>query len=416
MTFWIVTGLLALTVAGTLAMALLRGRVSADAAEAYDLRVYRDQLKEVDRDVARGVLSASDGERVRTEISRRILASDGASNGASNGATDTATGAAQPPRLSTGAALALAVLVLGGAFWLYRDLGAPGYGDLALKDRIAMAEVARDTRPSQADAEATVPPQPPLREITQDYLTLLERLRDTVAERPDDLQGHMLLARNEAATGNFVAAHKMQAQVIRLKGEGLEVSDLTDYADMLILAAGGYVSPEAEGALRSALELDPANGVARYYWGLMMAQTGRPDLAFNIWNRMLREGPQDAPWMQPILAQIEEMADRAGTRFEAPPSRPPPPGPSAEDVEAAGQMSAQERNEMIQGMVARLSDRLANDGGPPQEWARLIVALSVLERSEQARAVYDNAQEVFADVPEAMSLLRDAALRAGVIQ
>ena len=76
MIFWIVTIALALAVAGLLVMALLRRQTGAEPPAAYDLRVYRDQLREVDRDLARGVIDAADAERVRAEVSRRILAAD----------------------------------------------------------------------------------------------------------------------------------------------------------------------------------------------------------------------------------------------------------------------------------------------------------------------------------------------------
>ena len=76
--FWIVTAALSLAVALLLARALLRGRRDTGPAQAFDIQVYRDQLKDVERDLARGVIEAGDAERVRTEISRRILAADSA--------------------------------------------------------------------------------------------------------------------------------------------------------------------------------------------------------------------------------------------------------------------------------------------------------------------------------------------------
>ena len=89
-------------------------------------------------------------------------------------------------------------------------------------------------------------------------------------------------------------------------------------------------------------------------------------------------------------------------------------GPSAEDVEAAGEMSAADRMQMIEGMVSGLSDRLATEGGTAQEWAQLITALGVLGRREQAFAVYSNAQEVFAQDPGAIDQINRAAQQAGV--
>ena len=71
---------------------------------------------------------------------------------------------------------------------------------------------------------------------------------------------------------------------------------------------------------------------------------------------------------------------------------------------------------MIEGMVAGLSDRLATQGGPPEEWAQLIGALGVLGRRDQAAAIYANAIDVFADNPSAMDLLTRAGQRAGVAE
>ena len=85
-------------------------------------------------------------------------------------------------------------------------------------------------------------------------------------------------------------------------------------------------------------------------------------------------------------------------------------------MEAAADMTAEERQDMIRGMVARLSDRLATEGGPPEEWARLIGALAVLGDRPQAQAIWQNAQEVFADAPAALDTVRAAAEQAGVTQ
>ncbi|WP_299740281.1 c-type cytochrome biogenesis protein CcmI [uncultured Roseobacter sp.] len=407
--FWIVAGVLALTVAALLALGLRAPRQGAtEPAAAYDLRVYRDQLREVDKDLARGVVSAADAERIRAEVSRRILAADAAMQ-SDQITADASKGA---PKL---VASMLALVLIGGSFALYLQLGAPGYGDLALADRIEMAESARTERPSQEAAEASLPEVGTPENASPDYVALVEQLRDTVARRPDDLQGNILLAQNEANLGNFRAAARAQSQVLRLKGDTADATDFIDYADMLVLAAGGYVSPEAEAALRTALSFDQTNGTARYYMGLMMAQTGRPDTAFRMWDALLREGPETAPWITPILAQIEDMAFRAGVTYQIPQigiGR----GPSSADIEAAGDLTPAERMEMIQSMVGGLSERLASEGGTVDEWAQLIGALGVLGRTAQARAVYENAIEVFADDTRALDLLLRAGQRAQVAE
>lgn len=404
MLFWIVAGCLTLVVVATLLRAQFRGGEQARPAAAYDLDVYRDQLREVERDLERGVLSPADGERASTEVSRRILAADAALKNATNGAYSGRSG----PLL----AVVTAVVLVGGSFAIYLELGAPGYGDLALADRIEAAQIRRAERPSQETAQASVPESPAL-DAAPDYVALVERLRQAVQARPDDLQGLVLLSQSEARLGNFAAAHDAKARVIRLKGEDATAQDFSEYADLLILAAGGYVSPEAEQMLERTLAIDPRDGAARYYFGLMMSQTGRPDTALRIWDQLLREGPVDAPWIAPIDAQMQDIALRAGVDYSRP-TIGTGRGPTQDQIDAASDMSPAERMEMIQGMVAGLSDRLATDGGPVEDWTQLISALGVLGDLDQARAVFDNAMEVFGDDLTAIDMLNRVADRVGL--
>ena len=202
-------------------------------------------------------------------------------------------------------------------------------------------------------------------------------------------------------------------------GDTSSAEDYAELADLQVSAAGGYVSPEAEEALSAALQRDRQNGPARYYAGLLHAQTGRPDLAYRFWLPLLREGPRDAPWIDPILSQIEKVAIRAGETFEMPaiperiPGRVAQPGPTAEDVAAAAELDEGDRNAMIEGMVEGLAARLADEGGPVEDWARLIRALGVLGQTERASAIRTEAREVFVGDADAQALLDDAAAAGG---
>ncbi len=407
MTFWIIVTLMALAVAMLLALALLRGRRDAAPAASYDVRVYRDQLASVDRDLARGVIAEDDAERIRTEISRRILAADAKLSGEKEGGAQ-----------SRGLSLAVAALagagVVGGGLALYSRLGAPGYGDLPLSLRIEQAAEIRETRPVQAAAEAQMPATPDP-QVDANYAELIAQLRKAVAERPDDLQGQRLLAQHEANLGNHKAAYEAQQRVIEIRGDSAEAGDYSRMAEQMVMAAGGYVSPEAETALGEALRRNPDDGPARYYWGAMLAQTGRPDLAFRIWDQTLRNSPAGAPWTQAIEAQIEDLAMRAGVEYDAP-ARPGMRGPSAADMEAAGDMSAEDRQAMIRGMVDGLAERLATEGGPPEEWARLIGALGVLGETDRARAIHEEALTRFAGNDDALERIAAAARSAGLIE
>lgn len=408
MTFWIIIGAIATIVVLLLARAMHRAaQAPAQDGSGYDLKVYRDQLAGVERDVARGVVTPEDAERARTEISRRILSADAD--------RDAQTASADGPQ--TAIIAVFAVMLVGGSIALYAWIGQPGYGDLSLNDRIAFAENLRETRPDQQTAVDSLPPFPTPQGTSEDFLTLMTQLRETVAARPDDLAGHVLLAQNEARLGNFVAAAQVQETVLRLKGDAVRATDVADYAELLVLAAGGYVSPEAEAALRTALNMDEEDGRARYYIGLMMAQTGRPDIAFRIWDALLRRGPPDAAWIEPIQSQILDLADLAGVNYTLPAiGAGAAPGPSAADIEAASEMTAQERMEMIGGMIDGLSNRLATEGGPPQDWARLITSLAVMGNPDQALAVFNNAVQVFEGDAGAMDIIRAAGSQAGVAE
>jgi len=403
MGFWIATAAFSVLVVMVLMMSVRRPRQAAAPAAAYDLQVYRDQLKEVERDVARGVLTEEEAIRARTEVSRRLLDADRALQSAH--VLDVKS--SRIDRVMLGAGLAATVA---GAFGVYLQIGAPGYPDLPIAARLEMVEDARQTRPQQDAAEAQVPfreglPPDPRRE------ELVAQLRTVMEQRPDDAQGLALLAQNEAALGNFRAGHLAQARLIAVLGDTVTGFHYIDMAEMMILAAGGYVSPEAEAALLRGLELEPRNGTARYYVGLMYAQQGRPDLAFPIWRNLLAESTVDAPWLEPIRLQIEEVAFLAGVNVTLAelPQPAAPRGPSAADMAAAQDMSAADQAAMIEGMVAGLAARLAAEGGPPEDWARLIGAQIVLGRTEDAAAIAAEARSVFADLPDALALIDAAA-------
>lgn len=401
--FWVISLGMAAVVALTLVRALYRGGDAEEGAR-FDVQVYRDQLREVDRDLARGVVTAEDADQIRIEVSRRLLEADRASDGAA--ASSGLSGPGKP------AAFGVLVVLLCGSYLLYLNVGAPGYPDLPLDTRIAMAEEARLNRPGQAELEAEAGVNVPLQEPDETHLQLVERLRGLLAERPDDLQGHRLLVQSEARLGNYGAAHAAQARVVEILGDAATAEDYAGLAELMVLAADGVVSPEAETALRATLTRDPQNGTARYFSGLLAVQTGRPDIAFRLWRGLLEASPPDAPWVPPIRAQLEEVAALAGVDYVLPPQGR---GPTSADVAAAQDMDPEARMEMIQGMVSGLSERLASEGGPPQDWARLIRAYGVLGNRDAAAAIWAEAQQVFPDDATRVVILQ-AARDAGVAQ
>lgn len=409
MTFWIIAAALAVGTGLLLALAALRGRQGAEPPAAYDLRVYRDQLREIDRDATRGVIAEDEAERLRSEVSRRILAAD--TQLRARGAT-----AGQPRLAGRAGALLAMVMVTGGGLALYGAVGAPGYGDMPLAARIAASEAARAERLDQQTAEARFGPgeAAPPAGTSDEHLQLVQRLREVVAARPEDQQGLRFLVRSEAALGRMEAARHAQEQLIALRGEEASAADHATLAEIMIEAAGGYVSSDAVEALRAALERDPRAPTARFYLGLWHLQLDRPDLAFPVWRDLLEESRPNAPWLPAIRAEIGEIAQAAGVRYEPPAEGGR--GPSAADMDAAAEMDPEARDQMIRGMVAGLSERLATEGGPVEDWARLINAYGVLGETDSARRIWQEARDTFAADAAAMEMLRAAAEAAGVAQ
>jgi cytochrome c-type biogenesis protein CcmH len=401
MVFWILAVVITLLAAAPLAWTLFhRGRRSS--GQGNDIQVYTDQLSEIDRDLARGVISEGEAERVRVEVSRRLLEADRAARDAGP-----ATRASSSPLL----AALLVPLVFGGAYFVYITLGAPSYPDLPITTRLANSEEFRQNRPSQAEYESQLDLPPRKETGSARQIDLVEKLRQALLTRTDDLKGQQLLASNEAQLGNYAAAYKAQKRVIDIKGNDASAADYAAYVDMLVQAAGGYVSPEAEAAIQHTLEMEPMNGPARYYKGLMQAQIGRADLAFEIWQKLMTESIPAAPWMPPIRAQIELAAREAGIKYTLPAETA---GPTAEQVQSAQDMTPEQQADLIRTMVGRLSARLADQGGSPQEWAQLIGALGVLNDTARAKTIWDEARTVFADNQTALTTIDAAAKRAGL--
>lgn len=390
--FWAVAAALAALVA-TVLIGATRRSPSTEAAHNADLGVYRDQLVEVDRDLVRGTIGPDETARLRAEIGKRVLEADRARQAADTGSSGSVS------RFAVGA-LILTITVPGGlaAYWW---LGAPGYPDMALTVRLAELDAGIANRPTQA-AE----------------LQRVGRARDAALD--DRLSSELGQIADSAAlrnrfrtafeAGNRQEAVRVQERLLAVLGDAAGSNDHANLALAMVAEADGYVSPEAEAALRRSLQADTGNELARYLVGEMFLQGGRFDQTFRFWRPLAEGGNPEAPWTTSIRERIGTVAELAGVRYALPEA----PGPTGADVAAAGEMSPEDRQAMIEGMVAQLSDRLATDGGTVEEWNRLIRSLVVLERLPEAQTIYDEAKTKFEGRPAELSFLRLAAVESGL--
>lgn len=395
--FWVVAALGTLAVMLVLILPLVRRRLRARGRDDADAAVYRDQLTELDREIARGAISAAEAEGARVEIARRLIAA--------TRRREHAEALSPAPRgITRIAAILTLVAVPALAAVLYLSIGAPGTPDQPLAER---SDRNRPGMPGQADAERLVAdrrPAPP--ELDPEHAALVERLAKIVEDRPMEVQGHRLLARSLARSGRWVDARKAYDRLIGILGENATAEDHASHAEAMIYAAAGYVSPEAITALETALKTDPGQTMARYYAGFALRQSGRAEEAVALWEALLQEDrsssqPRGAEWQAALAALIAETRGK------------PAPGPSREEVEAAEGMTEEDRAAMIAGMVARLEERLTEQGGEAEEWVRLINAYMQLGKTEDARRIYALSQEKIGE-PTARAFVRERALVMGL--
>ena len=369
--------LTALAVAAVLIPVLRRRRLDPSRAD-YDLTVYRDQLRELESDRARGLVSAEQEQAARTEIERRMLRADRAREAAQDAEPADERPRARRTWRRRAAAVGLGLCIPALAAGVYASLGSPG-----LPGR-PFAEIERPA----ATAEATAA-------IRESVARLAARLESD----PDNLEGWLLLGRSYVVLQRYPEAADALRRAAALSGGDPEV--LTMLGEAIVWANGGVVAPEAVGVFRQALDARPDDAAARFHLALARAQAGAVQEAYEMWLALAADTPTDAAWRGDLEALIGQAAEVLGVEPEALPLGPPlaeaPSGPTAEDVAAAADMSPEERMEMIRSMVAGLAARLEDDPNDPEGWRRLARSYAVLGEAEKALDTLRRAVELAPD-------------------
>ncbi|MGV1870372.1 c-type cytochrome biogenesis protein CcmI [Agrobacterium rosae] len=372
--FWIFIALLTAAVAIVLTYPLMRSSGVADTAREGEVAVYRDQLAELQRERESGLIGETEAEYARAEIGRRLLA-------AASGKTGEV--AAISPRKHNALASIVTVLLPLMGLCLYLFMGSPGMPDMPLQAR--------------------------LEKPGNDMNLMIAKAERHLAQNPDDGAGWDVLAPIYFKTMRLGDAEMAYRNAIRLQGENPE--RLTGLAETLIAANDGVVIDDARSALEDAEKMSPGNPRVRFYLALSLEQAGKTDEARNAFAALLKDSPEGAPWIPLLQAHLQ---NTGGADIAAAPRAQAPGGPSAEDVAAASNMSAEDRQAMVAGMVESLDARLRENPDNFEGWMRLVRSYAMLKNDEKARQALADGLKAFPPAGEQGKQLLALAQQLGV--
>jgi cytochrome c-type biogenesis protein CcmH len=369
MTLWFVFALM--TAAAVFAVLWPLGRAGHLQRDGSETIVYRDQLTEIDRDAAAGLINPPEAAAARVEIGRRLLA-------AADSEREVASGSNVGPnvrlrRLAAVVALLGLPLVAAG---LYYPLGSPDLPDFPLAQRSRTPDG------------------------TQSLDNLVAQVEQHLEANPTDGRGWSILAPVLAKLGRMDDAVRAFRNSITYNGES--AARRADLGEVLVAVAGGVVTAEAKAEFERAVALDADEVKASYFLGLAAEQDGRAADAASIWRAMLDKAPPNAPWRSLVQAALVRVGGA------------PAPALSNEAVAAAKDMSETDRTAMIRSMVERLATRLHQNGDDVEGWLRLVRAYMVLGDADKAKAASSDARQAVAKDPQRLQELNDGLKNLGL--
>ena len=372
MTLWLLISLM--TALAIFAVLWPLSRRGQDLSGGSDVAVYRDQLDEVERDRASGLIPEAEAEAARIEVSRRILQA----NDAEPDPQSAGPRAADWRRRAT--AIAALVLLPAGVAAFYLVVGSPHLPGQPLAER-------RASPPANAS-----------------LASMVAQVEAHLANNPNDARGWEVIAPVYLRMGRYDDAVRARRNALKFGEE--TAARQADFGEAMVAAAHGVVTADAKQAFERALTFDPKDVKARYFLGLAAEQDGRKQDAATIWRALLKDAPPNAPWVRQVRAALVRIAAEGPIAGKA--------GPSAEEVEAASNLTASQRNQMVRGMVARLAERLKTDGNDVDGWLHLVRAYMVLGDKDQARAALTDARRALHDQPEKLRRLKTLAEGLGL--
>ena len=392
MDFWLVSALLTFIAILIVMLPLTRKEVVSAAQGEEDRSVYIQQLKEIDSDLARGLLDEQSAAQARLEISRRILKNDRRMTDAAGNDSTKSNNSDKKYLLSASArwVIVLVLLFVPTVSWgLYAALGTPDLPSQPLAERKGNTIQDKSAVELIAQAEAHL------------------------ANAPDDGRGWAILAPIYTRLGRVDDAINAYRKSLDLLGK--DVDRLIGLGEALTVKANGQVTAEALALFEEAGTVAPADVRPPLMKARALLQAGKRDDAIDVLQIILNTSPEDALWRADIEQTIANLkAGKGPATSPAQENRPAaqPRGPSAEDVEAAASLDEQGRKDMIRSMVDGLAERLRDNPADVDGWERLLRAYIVLGEQDNVKEALRNAAKA---LPENdMRRLTDTATQLGI--
>jgi cytochrome c-type biogenesis protein CcmH len=358
--FWILAAGLLLLTALFVAAPLLASRTGADDSDLdqdrINLELFKQQLAELDADLAAGKLERTQYEAARRDLERELLR-DTAGLGPED-PKPVAHVRLPGPQL-TAAALLLAVPLM--ALALYLILGE--------RQIIPQLELAAAGAPQQQHAGQQGMPS---------LDVLVQRLEQRLDEHPEDGEGWTMLGRTYFAMRRLEAAEQSLARAHELLPDDVQV--MLAYAESIAANNNSSLEGKPAALISEALAAEPDNATARWLSGMVAFQRGQFQSAAMAWKRVLEQvdpAGEDAAELKQLIAQAEQRAgippdmqlasNADGTRATAPGSTErdggsPAPGQDAEPP--AGQAAGERAAQASQGPAASPGPSAAEAGAP----------------------------------------------------
>lgn len=375
LTFWATAILLTAVSCLAVLLPLIRSKTEAGSSTSYDIEVYRDQLSEVDSDETRGLIGAREAAEARAEIGRRILRSN-------DEADPVVAGQGTATKWLALIAVACIPLVSWGT---YTAIGSPDLPGQPLQARL-------EKNPSENTIEE-----------------LIVRAESHLAQNPADARGWDVIAPIYVRVQRYQDAINAYRNAIRLGGS--DARRQSGLGEALSAANQGVITSAARQAFLAALELEPRNSKALFFTAMADAQSGRAGEAIARWQTLADDAPDQSPWRNAALNAIAAVQARADAGDPA-----EQPGPDAEDLAAAENMSAEDRGAMIESMVASLAAKLEENPLDREGWQRLVRSYLVLGKQSEAQVALERGKEALGNIPGASDALAEFAAGLGLVE